>query len=144
MAQPNLQGVVKKMVPLTSAILILVVLYVGWIFYSRHRDDREAAEKAAAREAADAQFTVDKYGGGRAKILAFSASSGLIHKGQKVQICYGVANAKSVKIEPPVGDIWPSMSHCVDTSPTKDTQYTITATDAEGHADTAQVAIQVK
>ncbi len=144
MAQPNLQGVVKKMVPLTSAILILVVLYVGWIFYSRHRDEREAAEKAAAREAADAQFTVDKYGGGRAKILAFSASSGLIHKGQKVQICYGVANAKSVKIEPPVGDIWPSMSHCVDTSPTKDTQYTITATDAEGHADTAQVAIQVK
>lgn len=137
------EKVVKKMVPVTSAILVLVILYVGWVFYSRRRDERDAEEKAKAAEAQNAQYTIDKYGGGRVKVLAFSLSSGAIHKGQSVQLCYGVANAKNVKIEPPVGDIWPSMQRCVDVTPKKDTQYTITADDGQGHSDTAQLAIRV-
>ena len=137
------EKVVRKMVPITSAILVLVMLYVGWIFYSRRRDARAAEDKARAAEAQNAQYTVNKYGGGRVKVLAFSLSSGAIHKGQSVQLCYGVANAKNVKIEPPVGEIWPSMQRCVDVSPKKDTDYVITADDGQGHSDTAQLAIKV-
>jgi hypothetical protein len=142
--QRGFEGLVRKMIPLTSAILVLVILYVGWIFYSRRRDEHEAADRAASKEAAAAQYTVDKYGGGRVKVLAFSLSSGAIKRGQVVQLCYGVANAKSVKIEPPVGEVWPSMSRCLDVSPKKDTTYVITAQDGEGHADTAQLAIHVQ
>jgi hypothetical protein len=137
------EKVVRKMVPITSAVLVLVFLYVGWTFYSRRRDARDAEEKAKAAEAQNAQYTVDKYGGGRVKILAFSLGSGAIHKGQSVQLCYGVANAKNVKIEPPVGDVWPSMQRCVDVAPKKDTEYVITADDGQGHIDTAQLAIKV-
>jgi len=131
------------MVPITSALLVLVVLYIGWVFYARRRDAREADERAKAKEAENARYTIDKYGGGRVKILAFSLSSGAIRRGQSVQLCYGVANAKTVKIEPPVGETWPSMSRCVDVEPKKDTTYVITAADAEGHSDTAQLAIKV-
>ena len=134
---------VRKMMPVTSAILLLVLLYVGWIFYSRRRDMRDAEARAEAAEAQNAKYTVDKYGGGRVKILAFSLSSGAIHRGQSVQLCYGVANAKTVKIEPPVGETWPSMSRCLDVTPKKDTSYVITAQDEAGHNDTAQLAIKV-
>ena len=143
MNSSSFDRLVRRMTPVTSAILVLVLLYVGWVFYSRRRDAREAEERAKAEEAKNAQYTVDKYGGGRVKILAFSLSSGAIHKGQSVQLCYGVANAKSVKIEPPVGEIWPSMSRCVDVTPTKDTHYVITADDGAGHNETAELAIKV-
>ena len=143
MSGAGFEKIVRKMVPVTSAILVLVILYVGWIFYSRRRDVRDAEEKARAAEAQNAQYTVDKYGGGRVKVFAFSLSSGAIHKGQSAQLCYGVANAKSVKIEPPVGDIWPSMQRCVDVAPKKDTTYVVTADDGQGHSDTAQLAIRV-
>jgi hypothetical protein len=139
----GLEKFVRKMIPVTSAILVLVILYVGWIFYSRRSDAREADEQAKAAEAKNAQYTIDKYGGGRVKVLAFSLSSGAIRKGQSVQLCYGVANAKNVKIEPPVGDIWPSMQRCVDVAPKKDTTYVLTADDGQGHTDTAQLAIKV-
>ncbi len=144
MAEGGFSKAVRGMRWLTSAVLVLVVLYVGWIFYSRHQDEREAAERQAAKEAAEAQYTIEKYGSGRVKILAFSLSAGTIHRGQTAQLCYGVANAKSVKIDPPVGDIWPSMSHCVEVAPRKDTQYTITAQDEAGHTESAQIAIQVR
>jgi hypothetical protein len=137
-------GIVRKMLPVTSAMVLIVLIYVGWVFYSRRSEAREAEEKARAKEAAAAQFTVDKYGGGRVKILAFSLSAGVIHRGQSAQLCYGVANAKTVKIDPPVEDVWPSMSRCVDVSPKKDTQYTITAQDGAGHTDTAELAIKVQ
>lgn len=144
MSDEGFENLARKMKWLTGAVLVLVLIYVGWIFFSRRQEERDAAAKEAAREAADAQFTIDKYGGGRAKVLAFSASSGDIRRGQKVQLCYGVANAKTVKIDPPVGDVWPSMTRCLEIEPKKDTQYTITAQDAEGHTDTAQLAIHVR
>jgi hypothetical protein len=139
----SFERLVRKMIPITSAVVVLVFLYVGWVFYSRHRDVRDEEEQARAKEAENAKYTVDKYGGGRVKILAFSLSSGAIHAGQPVQICYGVANAKTIKIEPPVGEVWPSMSRCLDAKPRTDTTYVLTVQDAAGHTETAQLAIKV-
>src|SRR3954453_14234067 len=120
MNSSGFERLVRKMIPITSAIVVLVFLYVGWVFYSRHRDVRNEEDLARAKEAENAKFTVDKYGGDRAKILAFSLSAGAIRAGQPGKICFGVANAKTVKIEPPVGDVWPSMSRCLDAKPKKD------------------------
>ena len=144
MNSSGFERLVRKMIPITSAIVVLVFIYVGWVFYSRHRDVREQEDRTRAAEAENAKFAVDKYGGDRVKILAFSLSSGAIRGGQTVQICYGVANAKTVKIEPPVGEIWPSMSRCLDAKPKKDTTYVLTVEDAAGHTDTAQLSIKVQ
>ena len=61
-----------------------------------------------------------------------------------MQICYGVVNAKNVAFDPPIDSVWPSMNRCVDVSPQKSATYTLSADDGAGHADKAQVTVQVK
>jgi len=40
-------------------------------------------------------------GGADFKIISFYAMPGTIHRGDDVDMCYGVSNAKSVKLDPP-------------------------------------------
>ena len=69
----------------------------------------------------------------------------MVSKGGTAQLCYGVSNAKTLTIDPkPTGDVWPSIARCVDVAPTKDTTYVVTAQDANGHTETANVTIQVR
>lgn len=124
--------------------MIVAALYVGYIFYSRWSENRELTDKAKQHEAAEDQRTVNAYGGGQVKVLSFSLSAGAIHPGQTIKVCYGVANAKTVTIDPkPEGEVWPSLSRCVDAVPKKDTTYTITADDGQGHTDTQSLAVKV-
>ena len=84
---------------------------------------------------------------GRGKELAiqsFYASPGAIHKGESVQLCYGVANAKDVKLEPQPNPVWPSYSRCVNVSPAKSTTYTLTISDASGNTKTQSLEVTVK
>ena len=74
----------------------------------------------------------------------FSASPGLIHPGEEVTICYGASNAKSVSIDPPVGDLWPSVNRCFQIHPKKTTKYVFTAADGKGTQKTAELTIDVK
>jgi hypothetical protein len=135
----------KKVLPFTTVGVLLAVIYVGYIFYSRWSENREAVEKAKQQEVQDAQHTIDAYGGGRVKVLSFTLSSGLIHRGEKINVCYGVSNAKTVTIDPkPDGEVWPSISRCVEASPKKDTTFTITATDEKGHTDTQSLEVKVR
>jgi hypothetical protein len=69
---------------------------------------------------------------------------GEIHRGEQVQMCYGVANAQTVKIEPDIGrGMWPSVSRCVQITPQKTTTYTLTTTDGHGQTKTASLTIKV-
>jgi hypothetical protein len=61
-----------------------------------------------------------------------------------VQLCYGVANAKSVKLEPQPNPVWPSYARCVRVSPTETTTYTLTITDAAGNTKTQSLQVNVE
>jgi hypothetical protein len=125
--------VIRKMLPFTSAALIIAVLYVGWVFFSRWQEVRAARENAQKQQVEEARRTVAAYGDGRVKIMNFTISPGLVEPGEKAQICYGVSNAKSVTIEPkPDEKVWPSIARCVEASPQHTTTYTLTATDGAG------------
>jgi hypothetical protein len=140
--QPTL---IRKMLPYTTVGVVLAAIYCGFIFYSRWSENREAVQKAKQQELAADQKTVDAYGGGKVKIMAFTLSAGAIHRGDKVDICYGVANAKTVTIDPkPDGETWPSLNRCVEAQPKKDTTYTLTATDEKGQTDTQSLAVRVQ
>jgi hypothetical protein len=140
--QPTL---IRKMLPYTTVGVVLAAIYCGFIFYSRWSENREAVQKAKQQELAADQKTVDAYGGGKVKIMAFTLSSGAIHRGDKIDICYGVANAKTVTIDPkPDGETWPSLNRCVEAEPKKDTTYTLTATDEKGQTDTQSLAVRVQ
>jgi len=134
-----------KRIPLITPIFILMAaLYCGWVFYSRWHAAVEARHAAEAKEIERARKDVELNGGSQLKITMLYASTGAVRRGQQVQICYGVANAKNVSFDPPIADVWPSRNRCVDVSPRKSTSYTLNADDGAGPSDKARISIEVK
>jgi hypothetical protein len=131
-----------------AAALLVVLCYVGWIFYSRWHENHAINEEVTAekkeKDQRDAAATVETLGGSEFKIISFYASPGEIHRGDEVTMCYGVSNAKSVSIDPSIGETWPSVNRCMQISPKKTTKYTFTADDGKGSTKTAELTIVVK
>ena len=100
----------------------------------------EAARPATVQRNAE---TIAFYGNGQLKVLSFYANPVEVKRGGRSLVCYGVSNADSVRIEPPVGDVWPSTSRCVEVTAAKDTDYKLTARDAAGHEETRTLAVRV-
>jgi hypothetical protein len=86
---------------------------------------------------------LDQMGGKTLDIQAFYANPGVIHRGETVQLCYGVANAKTVKLEPQENPVWPSYARCVDVKPAKTTTYTLTIDDGAGNTKTQSLEVKV-
>lgn len=135
----------RKILPFTTVGLVIALFYVGWVFYSR-RESSAAAERAlAAKQEEQRQRTVSTvFGNGEIKFSMFSADKGLLKRGEKTELCYGVVNAKTVKLDPPVEDIKPTYRHCLDIAPTKTTTYTITAEDGKGHSQSSSLTVRVE
>lgn len=137
--------IIRKMLPYTTVAVVVAALYVGWTFFSRWQETREARRRAAEQQVAEARKTIEAYGNGRVKIMNFTISPAILPKGQTAQICYSVSNAKAVRIEPKPNDgVWPSLARCVEASPSKETTYTITATDTDGHTEQKSLTLQVQ
>ena len=66
-----------------------------------------------------------------------------IRGGETAQVCFGVANAKSVTLEPQKSQVWPSHNLCVEVRPAKTTTYTLTATGADGQSVSQEVTVEV-
>jgi hypothetical protein len=131
----------------STALIIVVAAYVGWILLSRHQSDRayqQRAEQAQAKKQREAdQAAIEQLGGSELAIQMLYATP-KIRRGGTAQICYGVANAKTVALEPQTNPVWPSHSLCVDVKPTKTTTYTLTATGADGKSVSQDVKIEVR
>jgi hypothetical protein len=145
---PEQKSPLKNPLLYSSTALLIVLLYVSWTFYSRWQDnrgiERRAAEHQAAVQREQDRATVEQMGGKELAIQTFYGSPGVVRRGESVQLCYGVANAKVVKLEPQDNPMWPSYGRCVDVKPTKTTTYTLTAEDAAGHNMTQTVEIKVR
>jgi hypothetical protein len=148
--QPNLppdgrESPFRKILPYTTVLMIIVALWVAWIFYSRHAENARAeADLRAKQEQAqrdNANFVLQH---GELTFTTFEASDGTVKRGQTTQLCYGVVNAKSIKLDPPVEQIKPSVRHCMDIAPKKTTTYTITAEDAAGHSKSVSLTVHVQ
>jgi len=145
-SDPNREPYIGFRNPLfyTSFLLAVAALYVGWVFFSRRQDRREFEEKAAAKKREEDRRAVEMMGGNRFEILTFYASPGAIHRGETAQVCYGVSNTKTVRLEPQSNPVWPSLARCVDVAPKKDTTYTLTIEDGKGNTKTATLTVQVR
>jgi hypothetical protein len=133
----------RRTLPYLTIVLVVAIAYDGWIFYSRWLGARDAAKAQAATEAQAARRLLDKLGGDRLKILNFYASPGTIRRGQPAMICYGVNAAESVRLDPPVEQLHPAISHCFQVAPPSDTEYKLTAVDRAGHVATESLTIKV-
>src|SRR4051812_4289966 len=135
----------QAILPYTTVAMIIAALYVAWTFYSRHEANSRAEHAMESKRAEEnKRFVQQVYGSGEIKFTAMSADSGVLARGQTTQLCYGVVNAKGVKIDPPVEQLKPTYQHCFEIAPQKTTTYTITADDGAGHTKSESLTIQVK
>jgi hypothetical protein len=150
--QPQTQAKTKTVFKnplLYSSILVgIVLLIVGWILFSRWQQnlaiERHSREERSEKQREQDRVALEQLGGKELAIQSFYASPGAIHKGDSVQLCYGVANAKTVKLEPQSNPVWPSYARCVSVSPTKSTTYTLTISDAAGNVQTQSLEVKVQ
>jgi hypothetical protein len=149
-AQPETKprSVFKNPQLYSCVVLIGAALAVSWILFSRWEQtrqfERRTLEKRTAQQLEQDRVALEQMGGKELAIQNFYAVPGVIHRGQSVQLCYGVANATSVKLEPQPNAVWPSYSRCVNVTPSKTTIYTLTVTDAAGNSKTQNLQVEVR
>ena len=134
-----------KVLPYTTVVVILAALYVAWTFYSRHEASVKAQRQLAAQQEQHRKREAQTiFGSGGLSFRTWSADKAVVRPGEVAHICYGIVDAKTVKIDPPVEQLKPSYLHCFEVRPKQTTTYTITAADAAGHTASQQLTIQVK
>ena len=134
----------RKMRIFACLTVAVAVIYLGFVFYLRWRNNQALVQRLKAPVAARDRAFAEAYGGG-IKILSFYAVPSTILRGETGLLCFGVANAESVRIEPPPAEgVWPSVSRCVAIMPETDTVYGLIAQDNKGNKKTANLTVTVR
>ena len=140
------QSSLKSPYVYSSLAILVVALYVGYVLLSRHESSRQlekqvSAKQLESRREADRR-TIDQLGGSELSIRGLYVSPEVVGLGEAAQLCYDVANAKMVTLDPPVAEVWPSHSRCIDLKIKKTTTYTLTITDAAGKTISQSVELK--
>ena len=144
--EPKGKSFLSALIPYTSVAVLIAALYVAWTFYSRAQSAKEAEQAAQARqEEARKRVNEQLFGAGEIKFTTFLAEPGHLTKGQSAQLCYGVANATALKLDPaPREEVKPTYRHCVEISPKTTTTYTLTATNDKGQSESRTLTVIVQ
>ena len=135
---------VRKFLRYSWIAVGVAALFAGWTIFSRWQENRHVQQEAIENKRARDQRAYEFLGGDRFEILHFYASPGVIRRGDTTELCYGVSNAKAVRLEQQAARVWPSANRCMEVAPVKDTTYTLTAEDAAGQTKTATLTVQVR
>jgi protein-S-isoprenylcysteine O-methyltransferase Ste14 len=123
--------------------LVAPLAYLAWVFAGRHAEPR-VTKAPPDPEVIRRQAEIDRiYNTSELRILQFYSPTGELMEGEHALVCYGVLNAASVRIEPPLDGVGVSVSRCVTAAPTVDTRYTLTATGKDGSAASQSLVIKV-
>jgi hypothetical protein len=138
----------KTRTVITIAVFTVASAYAMYVVASRHESnrafERRAAQQAAEKRSADDSAAIQQLGGSELAIRALYVSPSIIHPGESAELCYDVANAKTVTLDPPSGEVWPSHYRCLDLSPKKTTTYTLTIAGASGQPISQSVKVTVR
>jgi hypothetical protein len=142
------KAIFKNPLLYSSIVLLGVALYVGFVVLTRYeskRDfERRSTQEQAAKRLEDDRRAIEQLGGSELAIRSLYVSPTLVRPGESAQLCYDVANAKTVTLDPPIAEVWPSHSRCIDLKAGKTTTYTLTIADASGKTATQSVELKVK
>jgi len=141
-------GHVKTRTVVTMALFAIAAGYAIFVMLSRYESkrafERRTAEETAEKRAAEDRAAIDQLGGSEVAIRALYVSPSIIHHGESAQLCYDVSNAKTVSLDPPAGEVWPSHYRCLDVSPKKTTTYTLTIAGPSGPPINQSVRVTVR
>lgn len=142
------KSIFKKPYFYSAIVLAAVLAYVAFLLISRHESDRafdrRNAQKAAEEQREEDRAAVEQLGGSELAIRALYVAPQIIRPGETAQLCYDVANAKTVTLDPPAGEVWPAHNRCVDVAPKKTTTYTLSITDSTGKSASQSVELKVR
>jgi hypothetical protein len=125
-----------KILRVTWIPVILVLFYSGWLVWQRH------SPQLPPRPGPQQRDPLLVYGD-RLEILDFYGTPS-IARGANALLCYGVVNAKSVRLDPPQENVWPALSRCFNVSPARTTRYTLTAGSANGQTVSRSFEVKVQ
>lgn len=134
----------KRFLPnLWVAAAAIAVTHLAWVAFLRTAGDNKI-QRPVRQERAGSHPDFLGTGSGGVKILQFYANAGEITRGEHAVVCYGVANAASVRLEPDVEQLAPAWNRCFSVEPEATTTYTLTAADPGGRQVSASFTVEVK
>jgi len=126
-------AVMERHVQVALRVLVAgAVAYAGWTFLSRALSEYRLRRYVDAEQTRRNAEFLRVYGGTAVKILQFYSRDFKVTEGTNSVLCYGVINAKAVRMEPPVEGVTPSLNKCVEVAPARDTRYTLIAEGSDG------------
>jgi hypothetical protein len=133
----------RRLLPLLTVVVLAAVAYDGWIFYSRRQWQHDVERAHADAEAERDRKAIDAIGGGAFGIRNFYAAPAAIRPGQTATLCYSVFGAVALRLDPPVAEVYPALTHCIQATPRQTAEFTLTATDSAGHTATSKLVVKV-
>jgi hypothetical protein len=124
------------------AILAPPLAWLTWIFVARAITTGHWS-RDHTRPGADNPEFARTYFASDLRILQFYAREGTVTEGGKTVLCYGVLNARSVRLDPPVANVYPALNRCVEAAPSRETRYTLTAEGQDGRSVSAALTLGV-
>ena len=133
-----------RLLPLTSALLILAVGYAVYIWYSRREATRSMQQRIEQQQQRSNWKLPPEYLSDHAKVLSFTIAPAGIPRGGTAELCYALLNAKSLEFDPPLADATPDRNRCLTIRPTQTTTYKLTVHAADGSSDTQSLTVIVR
>jgi hypothetical protein len=119
----------------------LAVARLGWVWLVRYESRLRMEDATEAKRGRTYRIPEDD---GAVGITQFYARSEEITAGDPNLICYGVRNATSVRIEPPVESLTPAVNRCFFVEPQQDTTYKLVAESSNGGQVSESFRVRVK
>lgn len=118
----------------TGLAAALSLCHLAYVWYSRSRPAFTPAVRRAAPPAPEPAGL---------RILQFYAMPGEVVRGERALVCYGVAGARAVRVDPPVEELGVSRNRCFALAPRRSGQYTLTAEGPGGEEARATLHLRV-
>jgi len=135
-------SVSRSLMRYAAVVLAVAALYLTWTFAARYLSSRQWERSAGSRRTAARAMLPGATDAVR--ILHFYASPAPLTEGEKGVLCYGVENAASVSLDPPLKGVSPSFNRCLEIGPDTDTRYTLTARGAGDRVVTESFVLPVR
>jgi hypothetical protein len=132
----------KRLGVLLRVALAVALAQLGWTWLQRHDADLRIRRMLEGRR--PASDATRRNSGTSARIVQFYARSGELVEGERTVICYGVENARTVRLDPPVETVAPALVRCFWIEPAQDTTYKMIAEGADGSRDEASFQVKVR